>query len=1400
MSRSSFLLLAAFAACLVITASADETCSADEGPITCESCREGADVNAVAGLPRVNRAGAFVSSNMGAYDWVKCDENDECTYFWDDDVAKQMEGDPEERSPASYFQGVGAYIAFSIFMAFLSFFCFTCCCLWRMCGCCGGWTPQNQIKTSGSRRCCGCGFERKLDPLLTGGDKFGYPTTQSLLVRLLMIVACLLIFIFIGVGQQMGNVAMTESMKRLADAPDSTVQTVRKMIRPGHDLIVDIASHTIVPTIEDINATMLDAISLDELTTAADCIVEKAIVPPELDELIQKIRDIVNLKTKVAEVAPDVEDVIDSVNTATTTISSSSSDLTELLDDLSASKLNLTTKLGQLEVSLNVMSDAINSMNKRSTGIDSVRYDITNASAAANYPTTEMDAAANGAAGSASLEELMRTSPPSVMVGVENSAARDQLITDLNAINAEFAALPNTTLTWLNVKGFVRLRNELIANDTIGELDRLLQSVEEDVARVPGSAAANTPINAILDALFDLNGTKIREIVIDLNATIQTIPSRDVLERLIDGVFKLADLIPCADNVIPSIDRVDEILIKLPDFVEDVKNITKLVKEQIENARNMTDDVLDQLEVVEEKKALFDLDEILRLVGEIESVQVSANASFVDILSSTKALDDSKTFDLSGIRSQLSNTETTVNNPNVVPSSELLDKLVDAEDGRISITTLIADVVASIQTFAQGRCSGTTTSCTNDAPCGGGTCQFAQKQCSDSATVCTGDPGESVCGAGYCLFEKTSYASLQTVLADFTVPTFDANDLLTQLENLSEEISGLDLETPKADVNELKGDLDEVPIDTARTQLNDVESQSSDVSSKFVDVEDGWNGVKSGTEAIPDPDTVNSALDTMKDATDQLIDIRNKTRTFADLLRNTKVFLHDTLPVLFDDLDETKLDATFDTEGILGTFNIVIKVAQNITDWLQEQQTLAEQAMSDDSSPMNLTQTLSDLGDDLRPRLRVLSEDQFFDNGPYYFIASIMEEDIVEWDDPKADRVFKNADGEDYPDDKMCLTTTCINNEVNFVNRQPLSTVMKEHGTDMPIPFNREQMTGLPFIFPALAAILGLLSAVLPCPKNTRWQRGTTCLSGCIMCFCIPLAFFFAGSAFFMVMLGADSCRGGANVGYQILNTPDNIESICDSLGSVSTNDPKACNVSVGGDDYVEFSVIDAYSDVLGSCNSATAAWNSALSQISDIYADQPLIQANNTLNDMDDGSFSVRPRLRKNILDGARRFGTAGSNFVDNVNGVLTCSEVNGDFNAFKESVCCDVMTAFYWSIGSWNLIAWIMCCCGIPACCMGYKRFPAQPWGRHWKNAQRAEKAMAQQKAQEEATHLGQGGAILQMVNMPQGPIHGTNPMRHQQPPGAGFPPGITTNNAWAGAGAAPHQYGNPKQRQLV
>jgi len=136
-------------------------------------------------------SGAFVSSNQGEFDWVKCTA-DECEYWNAEDASNNAPA----TSPASYLQSVGMFAAVSVVMAVLSPLFITCCCLWRMCGCCGGWTPTYWMTKTGNPRCCKCGFRRRLNPLLADEDKFAYPTLQVTLIRIFAIcVAILLLYV-----------------------------------------------------------------------------------------------------------------------------------------------------------------------------------------------------------------------------------------------------------------------------------------------------------------------------------------------------------------------------------------------------------------------------------------------------------------------------------------------------------------------------------------------------------------------------------------------------------------------------------------------------------------------------------------------------------------------------------------------------------------------------------------------------------------------------------------------------------------------------------------------------------------------------------------------------------------------------------------------------------------------------------------------------------------------------------------------------------------------------------------------------------------------------------------------------------------------------------------------------
>lgn len=129
---------------------------------------------------------------------------------------------------------------------------------------------------------------------------------------------------------------------------------------------------------------------------------------------------------------------------------------------------------------------------------------------------------------------------------------------------------------------------------------------------------------------------------------------------------------------------------------------------------------------------------------------------------------------------------------------------------------------------------------------------------------------------------------------------------------------------------------------------------------------------------------------------------------------------------------------------------------------------------------------------------------------------------LVQPDDPKANRVNVDTEGNAYPNDKMCLTTSyvtttrhhttricwrgfvfvlncidacllavrlgcvlcsCVNNEIVYINTNSLSDVSDG---DIPIPLSRTNLVGLPFLIPLIIAILALAAGTCTHPQCTH--------------------------------------------------------------------------------------------------------------------------------------------------------------------------------------------------------------------------------------------------------------------------------------------------------------------------
>ena len=153
-----------------------------------------------------------------------------------------------------------------------------------------------------------------------------------------------------------------------------------------------------------------------------------------------------------------------------------------------------------------------------------------------------------------------------MQVGVENSPQRTQLIDNLEVFAARFGALPNTTMTVYNLQALETVRSDMVQANTISTTDKLLYTISEDLKLVPASARADVPINAVLcvvvatcsvhsgarahmltrvsllchllhrNALFALNTTEIRELVVFLNTTVNLIPNVEEFNGLVDDV------------------------------------------------------------------------------------------------------------------------------------------------------------------------------------------------------------------------------------------------------------------------------------------------------------------------------------------------------------------------------------------------------------------------------------------------------------------------------------------------------------------------------------------------------------------------------------------------------------------------------------------------------------------------------------------------------------------------------------------------------------------------------------------------------------------------------------------------------------------------------------------------
>jgi hypothetical protein len=168
------------------------------------------------------------------------------------------------------------------------------------------------------------------------------------------------------------------------------------------------------------------------------------------------------------------------------------------------------------------------------------------------------------------------------------------------------------------------------------------------------------------------------------------------------------------------------------------------------------------------------------------------------------------------------------------------------------------------------------------------------------------------------------------------------------------------------------------------------------------------------------------------------------------------------------------------------------------------------------------------------------------------------------------------------------------------------------------------------------------------------------------------------------------------------------------------------CTVFLPASQKIDVPFASIFAAVMGSCSARPTAVLGVWNQAAGVVQTLPSSIVNATLalatgnGGSTDGGYSIsvggvvpRTALQTVLVNVGINLGDVLATFLLNLGGVLSCDALNRSINAVKNAVCCDTMTALFWFVSSWYLIAFSMCCCGFPASVMGYKRLPNELWG---------------------------------------------------------------------------------------
>lgn len=169
-----------------------------------------------------------------------------------------------------------------------------------------------------------------------------------------------------------------------------------------------------------------------------------------------------------------------------------------------------------------------------------------------------------------------------------------------------------------------------------------------------------------------------------------------------------------------------------------------------------------------------------------------------------------------------------------------------------------------------------------------------------------------------------------------------------------------------------------------------------------------------------------------------------------------------------------------------------------------------------------------------------------------YLCVSVRVTDCCGLSAEPGDRVFDDSKGQSYPGGRLCVTSQCVDNTIQFYGSGRLSS--SSNGI-VNIQLTPTETLGLPYMLPAAIALVGVLGVIasfwlVTCPKIAA------CFVASCSCTVLPLLFVVVGGGLFPALIvTSDVCSSGLNVVHEYVhNAP---KTVCESA-SLFYNPPNA--------------------------------------------------------------------------------------------------------------------------------------------------------------------------------------------------------------------------------------------------